>query len=231
MIRKRGASSWSKTWSPSTSRSRAAHAADTDVPSRLVVLYIPGGYRPAYYFTPMDDADIPLCVPAPSSYNGEPVFFDASKLVNLAPGNGPYKPLRTWQSWNPLNPAERGTFSPLMYGYSHFALHEQMSAIEARAQSRGRRDHRAADHGHGHARLLHPRRLRRGHGDPQSVVRILSAGQSLARAAARRGATEPPTEKGRTRTSLRLLHGGPRPCPDACSTSDFQSSRRAWAPL
>ncbi|HEX8432880.1 MAG TPA: hypothetical protein VF625_16460, partial [Longimicrobium sp.] len=120
----------------------AARAADLDVPSRLAVLYIPGGYRPAYYFTPMEDADIPLCVPAPSQYSGEPVFFDASKVVNLAPPNGPYKPLRTWQSWNPANPAERGTFSPLMYGYSHFALHEQLSVLHGIDQ--GTNDHTSA---------------------------------------------------------------------------------------
>nr|QKW93900.1 hypothetical protein [Vitiosangium cumulatum] len=123
--------------------SSAARAADIDVPSRLAVLYIPGGFRPAYYFTPMDDADIPLCVPAPSSYNGEPIYFDASKVVNLAPPNGPYKPLRTWQSWNPLNPAERsGTFSPLMYGYSHFSLHEQLSVLHGIDQ--GTNDHSSA---------------------------------------------------------------------------------------
>ncbi|WPB76232.1 DUF1501 domain-containing protein [Archangium violaceum] len=122
--------------------SSAAHAADTDVPSRLVVLYIPGGYRPAYYFTPMDDADIPLCVPTPSTYSGEPVFFDSSKLVNLAPANGSYKPLRTWQSWNPANPADRTGYSPLMYGFSHFALHEQMSVLHGIDQ--GSNDHASA---------------------------------------------------------------------------------------
>ena len=118
------------------------HAADTDVPSRLAVLYIPGGYRPAYYFTPLEDAEIPLCVPAPSSYSGEPVFFDASKLVDLAPANGPYKPLRTWQSWNPADPAARGGFSPLMYGFTHFALHEQLSVLHGIDQ--GTNDHASA---------------------------------------------------------------------------------------
>ncbi len=122
--------------------SSAARAADSDVPSRLVVLYIPGGYRPAYYFTPMDDADIALCVPTPSTYNGEPVFFDASKLVDLGPPNGPYKPLRTWQSWNPADPSARGAFSPLMYGYSHFALQDQMSVLHGIDQ--GTNDHTSA---------------------------------------------------------------------------------------
>jgi hypothetical protein len=122
--------------------SGTAHAAGLDVPSRLAVLYIPGGYRPAYYFTPMEDAEIPLCVPAPSNYNGEPVFFDAGKVVNLAPSNGPYKPLRTWQSWNPQDPAARGAFSPLMYGFTHYALHEQLSVLHGIDQ--GTNDHSSA---------------------------------------------------------------------------------------
>lgn len=119
-----------------------AHAAETDVPSRLVVLYIPGGYRPAYYFTPMEDADIPLCVPTPTNYLGEPVFYDASKLVSLAPENGPYKPLRTWQSWDPTNPAARGNFSPLMYGFTHFGLADQLSVLHGIDQ--GTNDHQSA---------------------------------------------------------------------------------------
>ncbi|MCP3137930.1 DUF1501 domain-containing protein [Pyxidicoccus xibeiensis] len=122
--------------------SGTAHAAGTDGPSRLAVLYIPGGYRPAYCFTPMEDAEIPLCVPAPAGYSGEPVFFDASKVVSLAPANGPYKPLRTWQSWNPQDPAARNGFSPLMYGYSHFALHEQLSVLHGIDQ--GTNDHASA---------------------------------------------------------------------------------------
>ncbi|MBZ4336555.1 DUF1501 domain-containing protein [Corallococcus sp. AS-1-12] len=122
--------------------SSTAHAADVDVPSRLVVLYIPGGYRPAYYFTPMEDADIPLCVPTPSNHSGEPVFFQASQLVNLAPPNGSYKPLRTWQSWNPADPAARGSYSPLMYGYTHFALADQLSVLHGIDQ--GTNDHSSA---------------------------------------------------------------------------------------
>ncbi|MCY1002017.1 DUF1501 domain-containing protein [Myxococcus sp. MISCRS1] len=122
--------------------SGTAHAADADVPSRLVVLYVPGGFRPAYYFTPMEDAEIPLCVPAPAGFSSEPVFFDASKVVDLAAPNGPYKPLRTWQSWDPANPAARGSFSPLMYGYQHYALHEQLSVLHGIDQ--GTNDHASA---------------------------------------------------------------------------------------
>jgi uncharacterized protein (DUF1501 family) len=116
-----------------------ARAAELDAPSRLVVLYIPGGYRPAYCFTPLEDAEVPQCIPTPSTYSGEPVFYDAGKLVDLAPANGPYKPLRTWRSWNPLNPAERGAYSPLMYGFTHYALHEQLSVLHGIDQ--GTNDH------------------------------------------------------------------------------------------
>lgn len=125
--------------------SSVAYAADTDLPSRLAVLYLPGGFRPAYCFTPMEDADIPLCVPAPAGYGSEPTFFTANQVVNLAPANGPYKPLRTWQSWNPQDPASRGTnysYSPLMYGFSHFALHEQLSVLHGIDQ--GTNDHASA---------------------------------------------------------------------------------------
>ena len=110
--------------------SAPARAATMDVPSRLVVLYIPGGHRPAYAFTPMEDSDIPLCVPPPSTFSSEPVFFEASGLVDLAAPNGPFKPLRTWRSWNPADPSDRSKgFSPLMYGYQHFALHENLSVL------------------------------------------------------------------------------------------------------
>ncbi|MCY1022537.1 hypothetical protein [Pyxidicoccus sp. MSG2] len=50
----------------------ARAAVSSDAPSRLVVLYIPGGYRPNYYFTPLEDADIPLCVPAPPATTASP---------------------------------------------------------------------------------------------------------------------------------------------------------------
>ncbi|WP_342380443.1 DUF1501 domain-containing protein [Myxococcus stipitatus] len=119
-----------------------AQAAGPDLPSRLVVLYVPGGFRPAYYFTPMEDAEIPLCVPPSAGYLSEPVFFDASKVVSLGTQNGPYKPLRTWRSWDPANPAARGAFSPLMYGYQHFALHEQLSVLHGIDQ--GTNDHSSA---------------------------------------------------------------------------------------
>ncbi|MFZ5470052.1 MAG: DUF1501 domain-containing protein [Myxococcota bacterium] len=117
-----------------------AHAQSTDAPSRLVVLYVPGGFRPQYLFWGNDDADVVRAVPNPDDYNGEAVFFRAPQLVDLAPGDGTYRPLRTWQSWDPANPARRGNgFSPAMYGFTHFGLHEQLSVLHGIDQ--GTNDH------------------------------------------------------------------------------------------
>jgi hypothetical protein len=119
-----------------------ARASTTDVPSRILVFYIPGGYRPHYAFWPMDDAQIIETVPDPTDYSGEPVFFRADRMIDLAPANGAYKPLRTWRSWDPTDPSKRGNgFSPAMYGYSHFALHENLSVLHGIDQ--GTNDHQS----------------------------------------------------------------------------------------
>lgn len=122
-------------------RSGTARAASPDAPSRLCVIYVPGGFRPHYYFWPNADADVEACVPAPGDYAGEPVFFRKEGLIDLAPANGSYQPLRVWQSWDPANPANRASgFSPSMYGYVHFGLADQLAVLHGIDQG-------TADHG------------------------------------------------------------------------------------
>jgi hypothetical protein len=117
-----------------------AHAASAAAPSRLVVMYVPGGFRPQYMFWGQSDADVERAVPPPGDFNGEAVFFRANQLVDLGPANGSYRPLRTWRSWDPNDPSARGKgFSPAMYGYVHFKLHEQMSVLHGIDQ--GTNDH------------------------------------------------------------------------------------------
>ncbi|MFZ5442519.1 MAG: DUF1501 domain-containing protein [Myxococcota bacterium] len=118
-----------------------ARAASTDTPSRLCVIYVPGGFRPQYYFWPMGDDDVEACVPAPGGFSGEPVFFRKEQLVDLAPANGAFRPLRVWQSWDPMNPANRASsFTPAMYGFVHFGLADQLSVLHGVDQG-------TADHG------------------------------------------------------------------------------------
>ena len=122
-------------------RPGAARAATMDAPSRLCVIYVPGGFRPQYHFWPMEDADVDRCVPPPGDFASEPVFFRKEQLVDLGPANGAYKPLRLWQSWDPANPANRAAgFTPSMYGFTHFGLANQLSVLHGVDQG-------TADHG------------------------------------------------------------------------------------
>lgn len=125
-------------------RSGRAHAqAMGDVPSRLVVLYIPGGFRPQYAFWPGPDSQVVENVPAPANFAGEATFFRSSDLVDLAPANGPYSPLRVWRSWNPAMPQVRdNTFTPAMYGYVNWNLHENVAV--AHGIDQGTADHNSA---------------------------------------------------------------------------------------
>lgn len=107
-----------------------AHAAGDDAPTRLVTIYIQGGYRPQFMWWGQDDAQVDVNVPPPGEYAGEPVFFKASDLVDLGTANGNYKPLRLWRSWDPAMPGRRsGRFTPLMYGWEHFGLAEQTCVL------------------------------------------------------------------------------------------------------
>ena len=53
-----------------SSRAHAQTAAD--LPSRLVVLYVPGGFRPQYAFWPGTDAQVETNVPDPGGFASEP---------------------------------------------------------------------------------------------------------------------------------------------------------------
>ena len=101
-----------------------AHAQTmSDAPSRLCVLYVPGGFRFQHCFWPGTDEEVVKSVPAPSNFNGEPIFFRANQLTSLGPQNGAYAPVRVWRSWDPAMPETRNnTFTPAMYGFEHFGL-------------------------------------------------------------------------------------------------------------
>ncbi|MER2565591.1 MAG: DUF1501 domain-containing protein [Myxococcaceae bacterium] len=121
-----------------------AHAQTMDAPTRLVVLYVPGGFRPHYAFWPGTDAQVEQNVPDPGGFAGEPTFFRASDLMDLAPGDGRFPALRVWRSWNPAMPQQRhGTpYTPSMYGYVNWALHENVAI--AHGIDQGTADHASA---------------------------------------------------------------------------------------
>ena len=67
-----------------------AHAqASSDAPSRLCVLYVPGGFRFQHRFWPGSDDEVVKSVPAPGSFSGEPIFFRADQRTPWALRTGP----------------------------------------------------------------------------------------------------------------------------------------------
>lgn len=125
-------------------RPGVARAASNDRPSRLCVIYYPGGFRGHYCFWPnsKQDVDTQMYTPAHDS-NGEPVFFDKNSLYDLGAPNGNYNPLRVFAGWNPANLGQRDSnHTPAMYSFVHHQLASQMVALNGIYQG-------TADHGSG----------------------------------------------------------------------------------
>ena len=111
-------------------RSSTAHAAPADAPTKLVTLYMQGGFRPQFMWWGQDDATLAVSVPPKGDYIGEPVFFGPKDLVDVGSPNGNYTPLRTWRSWDPKDPSSRQPgFSPMMYGWQHYGLYDQTCVL------------------------------------------------------------------------------------------------------
>lgn len=95
-----------------------------DGPSRLLVLYLPGGVRFYPIFVPMSDADIRTTIPAPRSEGGEQIFFRPEDTITLDGDSGGFAPLRMGVNWNPSDPGDRTGYrtSPMGYSWVHYGL-------------------------------------------------------------------------------------------------------------
>ena len=62
-------------------RARADHGSNH--PTRLLTIYVNGGWMPELFFTPLSAAQIEQAVPAPEVYLGEPCFFGPQDVRNL----------------------------------------------------------------------------------------------------------------------------------------------------
>ncbi|MDQ3034176.1 MAG: DUF1501 domain-containing protein [Myxococcota bacterium] len=112
------------------SPARAACGA-ADGPSRLLVLYLPGGVRFYPIFVPMSDADIRTTIPAPRSAMGEPIFFRPEDTITLDGDSGGFAPLRMGVNWNPADPGDRDGYrtSPMGYSWLHYGLGPSTSIL------------------------------------------------------------------------------------------------------
>ena len=124
-------------------RPRTARAGvDPSKPSRLLTIYVPGGWMPELFFTPLDAAGITARVPTPTTHLGEPCFFGPNDVRNID-GTGddpdPDDPsllrLRVPHLWDEAALAGGGidpqnaTTSPLGYAYRHDELWRQVSIV------------------------------------------------------------------------------------------------------
>ncbi|MEQ8456294.1 MAG: DUF1501 domain-containing protein [Sandaracinaceae bacterium] len=121
-----------------------AHALDPNAPSRLLSIYVPGGYTPMNLFCPLDAAMISAELPERASTLGEQVFFTPDMVEDLAPSDGGTDPIRVVRTWDPMRPASRDDgFLPLGYAFREHGLHEQLAMVHGI-------DHNTVAHAAGH---------------------------------------------------------------------------------
>lgn len=124
-------------------RSRRARAGvDPSKPSRLLTIYVPGGWMPELFFSPLTGPQITAKVPAPTSHLGEPCFFGPNDVRNLDgtgddpdPDDPSMMRLRVPHLWDEaalagggLDP-QNNTTSPLGYAFRHDELWRDVSVI------------------------------------------------------------------------------------------------------
>lgn len=73
-----------------------AYAQTTNGPTKLLTLYMPGGWASLFTFCGLSAAEITATIPAPFVENGEPMFFSPSQLVSLDSNGGGLKVPKLW---------------------------------------------------------------------------------------------------------------------------------------
>jgi Protein of unknown function (DUF1501) len=121
---------------------RARAGVDPSKPSRLLTIYVPGGWMPELFFSPLSAAQITARMPEPTIWVGEPCFFGPQHVRNID-GTGddpdPDDPnlmrLRVPHLWDEAVLAAGGVdpqntvTSPLGYAYRHDELWRHVSVI------------------------------------------------------------------------------------------------------
>ena len=101
-----------------------ARADAHDGPTRLLVVYLPGGVRFYPLFCPLSPDEIDRTIPPPTSASQEPIFFRPDDVVELDGDSGGFTPLRLGSNWNPADPGDRTGYrtSPMGYSWLHYGL-------------------------------------------------------------------------------------------------------------
>lgn len=120
-----------------------AFAAGGKAPSRLVTIWVDGGWMPTYAFCPLDAQTILERLPEPTVESGEPAFFKPDQLKNLdQSGDAPdpddpmIQRLRVPHLWDEAalsagmaDPRSGQKTSPHMWAYRQYNLHEDLSVV------------------------------------------------------------------------------------------------------
>jgi hypothetical protein len=61
----------------------SARAQSDGGPTKLLVLYVPGGWMPSYFFSPLAAGDVERVLRPPMNYANEPAFFRPEWVKNL----------------------------------------------------------------------------------------------------------------------------------------------------
>lgn len=112
-----------------------------NAPSRILTLYVHGGWMPIYAFCPLTGEQIMTLLPEPTTEAGEPAFFRPADIRNLdGSGDAPdpddpnISRLRVPHLWDEaslstgMGDARSGT-SPHLWAYREYELHKRMSVV------------------------------------------------------------------------------------------------------
>jgi hypothetical protein len=112
---------------------RTARAAGPG-PTKLLTIFVPGGWMPVYLFCPLSSEEITAHIPPPFWDGSEPVYFSPDQNTNLDGSGdakeGEFSRLRTPRLWDDANPASRdGGHAPHGYAWSFYKLWENCAVV------------------------------------------------------------------------------------------------------
>jgi len=113
-------------------------------PTKLLTIYMAGGWMPAYFFCPLSDAQVQSYIPAPDFWpgsRGEPLFYGPEHVPNLD-GTGRaideddprFERLRIVQRWDEASlsqgqPDSYDGTAPHGWAWKEYGLHENTCAV------------------------------------------------------------------------------------------------------
>ena len=109
-----------------------ARAGTPDAPSRILTIYLAGGYVPQYMWCPLSADQVAAHIPSPYKAS-EQVFFSPDQVIELSTaGDGKYPRIRGVRTWNPDSPGDRGAnrdYLPLGYSWVGHDLMKQTTVV------------------------------------------------------------------------------------------------------